>query len=206
MNKVFGIGWAKTGTTTLGQCFNELGFKHKSQDLELVKHIKTGDLSKILEIADNYETFEDWPWIILYKELDEAFPGSRFVLTKRDPKKWVLSYKNMLSKQDEASEELNEIRQILYGLPFPNVTEEQLIQRYERHNREVEQYFSDRKNDLLIVNWAEDSGWEELCHFLGKDIPNIPFPHSNKGDYTNKGKSNTTFSKVYESVKNSFNW
>ncbi len=206
MNKVFGIGWAKTGTTTLGQCFNELGFKHKSQDLELVKYIKTGDLSKILEIAKNNETFEDWPWIILYKELDEAFPGSRFVLTKRDPKKWVLSYKNMLSKQDEASEELNEIRRILYGLPFPNVTEEQLIQRYERHTREVEQYFSDRKDDLLIVNWAENAGWEELCNFLGKDIPNIPFPHSNKGDYTKKAKTNTTFSKVYESVKSSINW
>ena len=81
MAKVFGIGWAKTGTTTLGDCFKILGFDHQSQDLGLVKDIGQGDLSQIMALAEQKETFEDWPWIILYKELDEAFPGSRFVLT-----------------------------------------------------------------------------------------------------------------------------
>ena len=26
MTKVFGVGWAKTGTTTLGKCFGILGY------------------------------------------------------------------------------------------------------------------------------------------------------------------------------------
>ena len=39
MSKVFGVGWAKTGTTTLGECFKILGFDHQSQNLELVKDI-----------------------------------------------------------------------------------------------------------------------------------------------------------------------
>ena len=151
-----------------------------------MKDIGQGDLSQIMALAEQKETFEDWPWIILYKELDEAFPSSRFVLTKRNPEKWVRSYKNMLANQGEASEEINEIRRILYGLPFPEVTESQLIERYERHNAEVENYFHDRPKDLLIVNWAEGDGWKELCDFLGRDIPNEPFPHSNKGKYTAK--------------------
>ena len=92
----------------------------------------------------------------------------------------------MLANQGEASEEINEVRRILYGLPFPEVTESQLIERYERHNAEVENYFHDRPKDLLIVNWAEGDGWKELCDFLGRDIPNEPFPHSNKGNYTAK--------------------
>jgi hypothetical protein len=184
MTKVFGIGWAKTGTTTLGDCFKILGFDHQSQDLGLVQDIGQGDLSRIMALAEQKETFEDWPWIILYKELDEAFPGSRFVLTKRNSEQWVRSYKNMLANQGEASEEVNEIRRILYDLPFPKVTESQLIERYERHNDEVERYFRDRPQDLLMVNWAEGYGWKELCDFLGKDIPNEPFPHSNKGKYT----------------------
>lgn len=182
-NKVFGIGWAKTGTTTLGQCFKILGFNHQTQDLSLVSGIKDGDLSKIIELAEGKDTFEDWPWIILYKELDKAFPGSKFILTRRDSNKWVESYKNMLTKQGEAPAELNEIRTVLYGLNFPHVKEEELIERYERHFADVKEYFSERPNDLLIVNWSEGDGWNELCAFLEKDVPTQPFPHANKARY-----------------------
>ena len=38
--KVFGIGLNKTGTKTLGVCFNQFGYKHKSvnkQSFELYK-------------------------------------------------------------------------------------------------------------------------------------------------------------------------
>lgn len=183
MNKVFGIGWAKTGTTTLGKCFRILGYRHQAQNLDLVKDVGQGDLSRILELAKAKDSFEDWPWILLFKELDEAFPGSRFVLTRRTPEKWVRSYSNMLENQGDASEELNEIRRILYGLPFPHVSESQLIERYERHNRDVADYFRDRPEDLLTVSWEEGDGWKELCQFLGKEIPKEPFPHANRGKY-----------------------
>jgi hypothetical protein len=186
MSKIFGIGWAKTGTTTLGKCFEILGFDHQTQDLGLVKDVGNGDLSRIMALVEKKDTFEDWPWIILYKELDEAFPGSKFILTKRNPEKWIRSYQNMLAKQGDAPEELNEIRRILYGLPFPNVSESQLIERYKRHNTEVEHFFHSRPDDLLIVDWEEGNGWEELCKFLGKDIPSTSFPHANKGTYSSK--------------------
>ncbi len=184
MAKVFGIGWTKTGTTTLGKCFEILGYDHQSQNLGLVKDIANGDLSKIIEQAQKKDTFEDWPWIILYKELDEAFPESRFVLTTRNPKKWIRSYKNMLEKQGKASEELNKIRRILYGLPFPNVSESQLIDRYLRHNNEVKSYFQNRTDNLLVIDWEAGDGWEKLCEFLMKDIPANPFPHENQGLYS----------------------
>jgi hypothetical protein len=94
----------------------------------------------------------------------------------------------MLRAQGYASDELNEIRRILYGLPFyglpfPNVTEEQLLERYRRHNREVKEYFSGRPDDLLVVNWKEEDEWKELCNFLGHDVPSRPFPHANRGNY-----------------------
>lgn len=197
MTKVFGIGWAKTGTTTLGECFEILGLDHQSQNLDLVKDIGKGDLSRVMMLAEKKESFEDWPWIILYKELDRAFPDSRFVLTKRNPEKLIQSYKNMLGNLGSASEELNEIRRILYGLPFPRVSDAQLIERYEKHNSEVENYFRDRPKDLLIVDWEQGSGWKDLCGFLGKNLPNEPFPHSNKGKYTDK----SVFTKMLHVVK-----
>lgn len=185
MRKFFGIGWPKTGTTTLGECFKILGFDHQSQDSPLIKDIAKGDLSRIMALVHTKETFEDWPWILLYKELDEAFPGSRFILTKRDSEIWYRSYKNMLANNGFLSEESNQIRSIIYEVPFVDVEaqKEQLIERYERHNREVMFYFRDRPEDLLVVNWEENCGWTELCRFLGKTIPNQPFPHSNKGKY-----------------------
>jgi len=183
MTKIFGIGWAKTGTTTLGKCFEILGFDHQSQVLGFVKDLGKGDLSRIMTLAGEKETFEDWPWIVLYKELDRAFPDSRFVLTKRNPGRWIRSYRNMLAREGDASEELNEIRRILYGLPFPHVSEAQLIERYENHNSDVEDYFRDRPEVLLVVNWEQGSGWKELCNFLGRQVPHEPFPHCNKGEY-----------------------
>jgi len=183
MIKVFGIGWAKTGTTTLGKCFEILGFDHQSQRLDFVRDVETGDLSRILELAKQKDTFEDWPWLILYRELDVAFPNSRFVLTKRSPETWLISYRNMLRNEGGFSSELNEIRRVLYRLPFPNVTDSQLIDLFKAHNAEVELYFRDRPNDLLIVDWELDSGWDEICRFLRKDIPDSSFPHANKGIY-----------------------
>lgn len=185
-SRVVGIGWAKTGTTTLGRCFEILGYEHQSQRLDLVHDIEEGRLSRIREVAEQKESFEDWPWIILFRQLDEWFPGSKFVLTMRAPERWVRSYTNMLHTQGDASEELNEIRRILYGLPFPNITEEQLVDRYCRHNREVREYFSDRPDDLLVVNWEEGDEWKRLCDFLGREIPSEPFPHANRGRYAGR--------------------
>lgn len=201
MSKIFGIGWAKTGTTTLGTCFEILGYDHQPQDLKLVADVGRGDLSRIFDRVRHKDTFEDWPWLLLYRELDRAFPGSRFVLTRRNSDQWVKSYRNMLANQGDATEEMNEIRRILYGLPFPNVTEAQLIERYERHNAEVLEYFRDRPDDLLVVDWAAGAGWPELCGFLGKPIPGKPFPHANKGKYAGAGNPSGSF---FDTIKGWF--
>ncbi len=34
MSEIFGIGWAKTGTTTLGNCLELLGYDHRGQRFE----------------------------------------------------------------------------------------------------------------------------------------------------------------------------
>ena len=183
MEKIFGIGWAKTGTKTLGKCFEILGFSHVSRRLDLVKTIEKGNLSKIFKIAQKSETFEDWPWIILYQELDKKFPGSKFILTTRDQIQWLKSYRNLLKNEGKPTKRKNQIRTFLYDLPFPDVTDEDLLNRYQRHNSEVQDYFSTKPNSLLIVDWGKGDGWNELCEFLQLPIPDVEFPHLNKGKY-----------------------
>lgn len=184
MGKVVGVGWAKTGTTTLGECFEILGLRHIPGQLHLVDHLEAGDIDPILEVARDYDAFEDWPWLLLYRELDEAFPGSKFILTTRDQDSWLRSYENMLATQGEARPKLMRRRRALYGLPFPDVTAEQLLERVQRHEREVRDWFRDRPEDLLVVDWAAGDGWQQLCDFLDLPVPGAPFPHANRGQYT----------------------
>jgi hypothetical protein len=183
MRKVFGVGWAKTGTTTLGRSFEILGLDHQGARLDLVDGIGRGDLSEVMAVARRSEAFEDWPWPILFRELDAAFSASLFILTIRSSERWIRSYQNMLAQQAEASSELTETRRVLYGLPFPNVTESQLVERYERHNADVARHFRARPGSLLTVNWEAGDGWAELCSFLELDFPDQSFPHSNRARY-----------------------
>jgi methyl-accepting chemotaxis protein len=145
--------------------------------------IEQGDLTAIYEVAAEADAFEDWPWLLLFRELDLAFPGSRFVLTTRAPDRWIRSYLNMLRHPGFISDELTHVRRVLYGLPFPDVTAEQLIDRYCRHNDTVTDYFRGRPHDLLVVDWEAGHGWPELCRFLGRDVPDQPFPKENVGTY-----------------------
>ena len=72
--KVIGIGLNKTGTTTLAKGLHVLGYqKHVSVRGDLLAKYKNGDLEEIFEVVEENESFEDWPWPLMYKEL---FSGS----------------------------------------------------------------------------------------------------------------------------------
>lgn len=180
--KVFGIGWAKTGTTTLGKVFEALGYKHKTQDFTLLDDFMQGSYKNLNQVIKEYDSFEDWPWLVMFKQLDALYPNSKFILTIRDPKDWISSFRNML-KNEKSSDYTNKSRSFLYGLSFPNVSDEKLLYRYNYHIAEVKNYFRYRTNDLLIVDWSKGDDWEKICDFLNKKIPNKPFPHANKGKY-----------------------
>jgi hypothetical protein len=178
--KVFGIGWAKTGTTTLGRCFEILGYNHQSQNLSLVPQILHGDLKKTLRIATAKDSFEDWPWPLVYREMDASFPSSRFVLTTRDPDRWLTSYRAMIAAQGPPACELSTIRCQLFGVDPAIASDEELVSRFIRHNAEILEYFKARSGQLLVVDWEAGDSWPKLCDFLGMPIPDVPFPHLNQ--------------------------
>lgn len=179
MQKVFGIGWAKTGTKTLGKCFRILGYRNKSQDQQALRFFLDDRLDEIVGIAEDYDSFEDWPWLLMYKKLDESYPGSRFILTSRNPVNWLQSYRGMLCREGLPSPEKTRLRRKLYGLPFPEVTDAELCERVRLHNQNVTSYFMGRPN-LLVVDWEKGHGWQEVCAFLELDCPAEPFPHENR--------------------------
>lgn len=44
-------------------------------------------------------------------------------------------------------------------------------------------HFSGRPGDLLELPVEAEYKWEELCEFLGREHPGVPYPHEHKGDY-----------------------
>lgn len=174
--RVFGIGYHKTGTSTLGKALTVLGFnEHRSYDFNLVKEWNNGNIEEILKVARKNNNFEDWPWALVYQELFNEFNNARFILTTRkDSETWFRS----LNKNANGP---NKTREIIYGEGDPNKAKAHYIKQYEKHNKEVKDFFNENAPDkLLTVCWDNGDGWDKLCEFLDKPKPNKNFPHINK--------------------------
>ena len=52
--KVFGVGLQKTGTTTLGECFKMLGYKHLSYSRKAAWYIRTQQYEKFQKLTNEY--------------------------------------------------------------------------------------------------------------------------------------------------------
>lgn len=174
INKIVDVGMSKTGTSTLAACLEILSTGlHKSFDRELKESvIDQQNKDQALKYAENYKSFEDSPWYHLYQEMDQHFPGSKFILTVRKD-----SYSHAKSSWFHG---------VQTGSRTGEPTEEYLqekIKIYEDHNNAVRHYFKNRPDDLLVLCWEKGDNWPELCNFLGVDIPTQPFPHANAGNY-----------------------
>jgi hypothetical protein len=188
--KVFGIGLNKTGTTTLGVCLKELGYNTKGYTRNSKKLLRQivldGNYRNVNPTVFQYDAFEDWPWPLIWPYLDKQWPGSKFILTlRKTPEEWLESVK-MHSKN---STPIPISRKAAYGFYYPFGHESEYIEAYCRHERKVREYFKYRESDLLVINWDEGDGWEELCRFLGCPVPDISLPHANSSGERHKKRS-----------------
>lgn len=176
--KVFGVGFQKTGTTTLGVIFDKLGYKvagydafrqFAGRDSLTLQEVE----AHALEVARDVDAVKDSPWPILYQSLDRAFPGSKFIHVTRDPDAWIRS-----AVKDFGSDP-NPLREVIYGSRFPLGNEAAWLARYNRHNAEVTTYFADRPDDFLSIRLEDGVSYEKVCGFLGEPIVGTGVPRAN---------------------------
>lgn len=185
--RVVCVGFNKTGTTTLGRCFDILGIGPVGEPrspymnyIELSKPIFDGnDYKPALFAAKYFRAFQDRPWNVgnMYQYLDIQYPESRFILTEREPESWWGSVNKWLTQSHENDKD--RLQRYLRHLNVDRFDKELFISRYIAHNAAIRDYFSNRDN-LLIMNLAQGEGWEKLCSFLDLPVPDKPFPHANK--------------------------
>lgn len=176
--KVFGIGFQKTGTTTLGVIFEKLGYRtasyHQFRGFANREGLTMAEIEdEALRIAAQYDAAKDTPWPLLYQNLDRAFPGSKFIHVTRDPQAWLAS------AVKDFGETPNAIHQTIYGVPYPAGHEDVWLSRYQRHNREVQSYFAGRPDDFLSLRLEDGVTFEAVCGFLGEPLVGTGTPRAN---------------------------
>ena len=175
--RVFGLGFHKTGTKSLKAALQRLVYRVAGPNCTTDPDIAANALPMALALAADHDAFQDNPWPLLFREMDERFPGSRFVMTVRAPDAWLASVVGYFGAGDSP------MRRWIYGADAgsPIGNEARYLARYEAHLAQVRAHFAERPQDLLEMDLARGDGWEALCGFLGHPVPGVPFPHANRG-------------------------
>ena len=186
MNKIFGVGLNKTGTTSIAKALDILGFYsvHFQSKKGNIKNIieKNGENNQpLLKEIEEYDAYLDWnhPQTNHYfKKLDHQYPNSKFILHTRPMEDWIKSrYQHVNSIPN-----LKKMQKKYPDNPWYNMDVEAWKAEYDEHHTNVKSYFKNRPDDLLMFNLFAGDSWEELCDFLKIEKPNVEFPIENKAD------------------------
>lgn len=175
--KVFVIGYHKTGTSSMGKALQILGYKVCGSIKRAKGYMEAESpyafiLDKARPLLNEYDAFQDTPWFLFYKELYAMYPDAYFILTTRDADKWIKSVQKHFGTKKYMYLDL------IYGSYDSFGMENEYKEVYNKHNEECLAFFKDKPRFMVID--LSDFGWNKLCSFLGVKSPNVAFPHVNK--------------------------
>jgi hypothetical protein len=173
-NKIFGIGLPRTGTTSLARALEAYGIDTVHYPFALYEE------GLDAPVVAQHTAFVDTPVPMFYQELDQRWPGSRFVLTTRDKADWLESMK-WLRTEGRKIWPPNPVRE-QYKRDFYGTNEfdrKRLSDTFDRYHEEVAGHFEGRKDEVLRLNIIESSDTSKLVDFLGLEAEPTPWPRAN---------------------------
>ena len=194
--EVIGPGFGRTGTMSLKDALDHLGFgpcHHMAEVFEHPEQVpywqaiaakKPVDWSAVFR---GYRSQVDWPGAHVWRELAAAYPTAKVVLTVRPEATWWDNFSKTIGKLSMTYRAMplpQHVRAMVdawtalagqetFGGVFDN--RDTALAAYRRRTEEVRAAIPPER--LLVLDVAD--GWEPLCRFLGKPVPGIPFPHLN---------------------------
>lgn len=186
---VIGAGLGRTGTASLKVALETLGFgrcHHMSEVFGSPEQIDLWVKAAAGEpdwnaIYKDYGAAVDFPTAAYWREVAAFFPQAKVILSVRDPQKWWEStQETILSPAMSAGLDTmpfgQVVKKVVWGF-FGNRIHDRdnLISIFNRHTEDVKRAIPQER---LLVFEAKD-GWAPLCDFLGKPIPQEPFPRVN---------------------------
>jgi hypothetical protein len=205
MMELIGAGLPRTGTLTQKVALEMLGVEPCFHWVDILADLDNqvpqwqGALEGKVDPAgllDGYRSTVDWPGGYFYRQLADAYPDAKVLLSVRDPDRWEPSFREtivdmcygeslirlMSSARAQVDPRWRRYLDFVNDMfwsergTFPDGhSPEALKEGFVAHNEAVKQIVPAER--LLV--WEVTEGWEPLCEFLGVDVPDEPLPHAN---------------------------
>ncbi len=193
--KVVGAGFGRTGTLSLKQALEQLGFDKCYHMLEvglneghvgLWRAMARGEAVDLEALFAGYQASVDWPSCNFWEEQLAVFPEAKVILTVRDSDKWYESIMNTIyplsragrdSDDPAVAERVAMAFEVIWDRLFDGRLEDKahVISIFEAHNQHVRDSVpADR-----LLEFEASQGWPPLGEFLGVSVPEEPYPRVN---------------------------
>ncbi|KAK7984407.1 hypothetical protein PG989_011809 [Apiospora arundinis] len=153
------------------------------------------------------------------EELIQIYPDAKVVVVQRDFNTWWPSLKTgVLDPIFDWTFDM-----MLLVIAIPPVTASRAMMRgffgatrgadideqmardgYDRYYRRVRELLPEEGPGSRRLEYKMGSGWEPLCAFLGKEVPDVPFPRVNEAEQFTKDRIkeyNVTVQKTWAAIK-----
>jgi hypothetical protein len=192
-------GLGRTGTTSLKAALDRLDCGPSFHMFDIVgdaerlrqweKVVCDGERPDWTALFDGYQAAVDGPCALYYRQLSQAFPDAKVILTVRDADSWYRSthdtlyqfaLRSMANPPEPGSAQARLLRITramvwdgLFGGRFAD--KDHAIDVYHRHNEDVVRTLG--ADNVLVYDVQQ--GWEPLCDLLGVEVPREAFPRTN---------------------------
>jgi tetratricopeptide (TPR) repeat protein len=185
--KVFGIGLMKTGTTTLANALERLGY--------FTAHYRNDFTMELLRLEDAfvYDAMLDTPVCVFFESLAGLFPRAKFVYTVRPLESWKRSVARHYQRtfagagtdailRRDAARRGGVIHGMDRSISFASLflPHADLAAAWRAYDARVRRCFRDDPGRLLEFDAESGDSWEKLCGFLGRPVPGAAFPWENR--------------------------
>lgn len=181
--KVFIIGLSKTGTKSVTRAIEQMGYTTAHW---------VNPYTRALIDTDDFLLFDccsDTPVSYRFEELAARFPNARFINTSRPIEPWIASFAHHFARHHGVAD-LDGLRRrfdprgdLFHGPLYGRISERlytrygSLDEAYRAHEARVRGFFSGTaRSRLLEFDLFRGDGWAELSRFLGRPVPDEPFP------------------------------
>jgi hypothetical protein len=202
--KVIGAGLPRTGTLSQKVALEMLGFGPCYHMVNVLADLPLSEQWEAAmdgeadfdELFGEHESTVDWPGSFFYRELADAYPDAKVVLSVRDPEAWEKSMRDTIwdvLNGHSAMAHISKARELVDRdwraytqlmtrmwaaagvFAGAELRPGQMAEAIGRYQERVQRNIPE--NRLLV--WSVTEGWEPLCRFLEVDVPDTPFPRLN---------------------------
>ena len=185
--KVIGTGFGRTGTDSMREALTMLGFGPCHHMFEVIgnpeqkarwRAMVAGGPKDWKSLFEGYAACVDWPSAHYWRELVQAYPEAKVILTWRSAESWWDSFAKTILQGISTNDDPASIgkalieRQIFGG----RIADREHALAVYRAN--VDAVLAEVPPGRLLVHRLGD-GWAPLCAHLGVPVPDAPYPHGN---------------------------